>query len=300
MESAKKFAKSAIKHYSDNEITGFIMLDIPEEAVACFEKWSKTKVTVYEFEPIFYLSKPQRFMHCSKECSELKKRHLKHCVDFDFTGYKAKKWDYPDGCVKICHAGFLEWIMPVCFKGKMLALLMAGLRYAPDAIPQSIPRYDTALPKLNIRFPQIKKTGGEEILFIMEGLRQLAARLTQWVESIQDNQNWQTTLKRDELILFLIKQNCRGNMSLASLAQSLHLSSSRTAHLVKELTGRNFKELANEYRLDYASKLLLYSGETIGQVAEACGYENVPHFHRSFKRRFHMTPLKYRRKTNPF
>ncbi len=273
------------------------MLNIPEQAVACFEKWSSTTVTVYDFEPIFYLSDMPRSMHLCRECSLVKKACLRKCVDFDYVGYRARKWDYPDGCLKICHAGFLEWVMPVHYKERMLAVLMAGIRLAPDSVPAGFPHYISKEKRLDNVFPELKKTDEEEILHVMEGLRQLAARLSQWFGTVQNDPELHTTLKRDEQILFLIRRHSRGNMSLAELAKYLHLSPSRAAHLVKETTGKSFKALVSEYRLERAAKLLLYSGETVTQIAGACGYDNVSHFHRAFKDRFNTSPLKYRRQS---
>lgn len=271
------------------------MLDIPEYAVRCFEHWSDTKITVYETETVFYNSEQQRFMHCCEECSIVKKSHVEHCMKFDWRDYKTRRLNYPDGCVKICHAGFLEWIMPVVYKGKILALLIAGIRYAPDSIPDSIPLYKDTAPRLKTRFRNVKKTTGDEVLFVMEGLRQLASRLVLWIDSMHSGQNWRTSMKRDEQILFLIKRRCRDNITLPSLASELHLSPSRTAHIVKELTGKNFKTLVTEYRLDHGAKLLRYSGENVAQIAEACGYDNVSNFHKAFRKKFKTTPLKYRR-----
>lgn len=270
------------------------MLDIPEYAVRCFERWSDTRITVYETETVFYNSEQQRFMHCCEECSIVKKSHVAHCMQFDWRGYMPRRFSYHDGCVKICHAGFLEWIMPVVYKGKMMALLIAGIRYAPDSIPDSIPLYKDTAPKLKMRFRNVKKTNADEILFVMEGLRQLASRLVLWIDSMHSSEKCLTSMKRDEQILFLIKRRCRDNITLPSLASELHLSPSRTAHIVKELTGKNFKTLVTECRLDHGANLLRYSGENVAQVADACGYDNVSNFHKAFRKKFKTTPLKYR------
>ncbi len=48
-------------------------------------------------------------------------------------------------------------------------------------------------------------------------------------------------------------------------------------------------------RIDLAKDQLLYSGKSITQVAEFCGYNNIEHFSRQFRRVAGKSPMAFRK-----
>jgi AraC-like DNA-binding protein len=81
---------------------------------------------------------------------------------------------------------------------------------------------------------------------------------------------------------------------LADLAAELHLSESRTSHVVSEMFGRPFQELLQEERINRARTLLLSTDLTAGQVARRVGMPNEYHFNRTFKRLVGVPPGQFR------
>ena len=81
---------------------------------------------------------------------------------------------------------------------------------------------------------------------------------------------------------------------LADLAAELHLSESRTSHVVSEMFGRPFQELLREERISRARTLLLSTDLTAGQVARRVGMPNEYHFNRTFKRLVGVPPGQFR------
>ncbi len=53
----------------------------------------------------------------------------------------------------------------------------------------------------------------------------------------------------------------------------------------------------NELRLNYAANLLSNSDESVTSVSMEAGFENVSHFYHLFKKKFRMSPAKFRTKT---
>lgn len=51
----------------------------------------------------------------------------------------------------------------------------------------------------------------------------------------------------------------------------------------------------NQLRLDYAARRLVHSDLPIADVALEVGFENLSHFYHLFQKRFHSSPLQYRR-----
>ena len=83
-----------------------------------------------------------------------------------------------------------------------------------------------------------------------------------------------------------------GGLTLADLARR-HRVSPRTIQLLFERSGATFSEFLLEQRLLRAARLLrdpLHRVSKISDLAYLSGFNDVSHFHRSFRRRFGMTP----------
>ncbi|WP_312010980.1 helix-turn-helix transcriptional regulator [Bradyrhizobium sp. AUGA SZCCT0042] len=84
-----------------------------------------------------------------------------------------------------------------------------------------------------------------------------------------------------------------GRLTLADLAQR-HRASPRAIQMLFERAGTTFSEFVLEQRLMRAARLLrdpLRRASKISDIAYLSGFNDVSYFHRSFRRRFGMTPL---------
>ncbi|CAN7510292.1 AraC family transcriptional regulator [Bradyrhizobium sp. LjRoot220] len=84
-----------------------------------------------------------------------------------------------------------------------------------------------------------------------------------------------------------------GSLTLAELAQR-HRMSPRTIQLLFERSGATFSEFVLEQRLLRAARLLRdprHGRGKISDIAYLAGFNDVSYFHRSFRRRFGITPL---------
>ena len=83
------------------------------------------------------------------------------------------------------------------------------------------------------------------------------------------------------------------NLTLAEVAQR-HRASTRTIQLLFERSDTTFSEFVLEQRLLRAARLLgdpRHRAGKISDVAYLAGFNDVSYFHRSFRRRFGMTPV---------
>lgn len=109
------------------------------------------------------------------------------------------------------------------------------------------------------------------------------------------------TVPRDakrRAVLQKIEQYLTENLSRANLSELsaiLGYSEAYTAQLVKELTGRGFREQVQEKRLRRAATLLLSAELSVGEIIRAVGYENESFFRAAFRKRYGMNPLEYRK-----
>ncbi len=87
--------------------------------------------------------------------------------------------------------------------------------------------------------------------------------------------------------------------SLDDAARSVGLGRRRFTELFREVTGESWRRYVHRLRLDYAAKLLESTERSVTAIAFECGFEELSHFHHSFKAGFGSTPLAYRARFRP-
>lgn len=284
-------------------------LPAPERAIRAFEQTHNLQVTVHDLAgSISPFIRPDRFHHRSPLCLAVKAqgRH-ETCVAFEITRLRAELGKIPEGRCHVCHAGLVEWTIPVFSSGKLLLVLFAGpcrigTRLRADYVAPQLPwpkspwASDVDLPR---------EIDEDESQLIMEHLRQLAARLQILIEGLNigaskssakspDAHLSNSLNRRQVTILRFIEENYTESVTLADLAKRLALSESRVSHVVRQSCNASFRELLVERRIRGAMELLRDSGMSVLQVALSCGFEDVAHFHRLFRQRVGVTPAKYR------
>ncbi len=271
------------------------MLKVPEQAIQCFEELTGTSVSCYVHTPIF--SQAMRYrIHTNRICSEVKRNSGTICSNFDCLGFCRDAWKIPEGCVKLCHAGILEWVFPVMRDGKLLCLLTAGIRRPPEqGIPPELLRIASQERVHPPDLSPVRRASQAELFRTLEALRQLGARLLLWYEKMIRDDFSPSDLSREDRIRFLISREVSKPMTLNDLAEKIHLSPSRTAHLVRESTGESFTELRMRNRLEYAADLLRNTIRPVSSIALDCGFGSTANFHRMFRKHYGITPLAYRK-----
>ncbi len=94
-------------------------------------------------------------------------------------------------------------------------------------------------------------------------------------------------------VIEYISRNFR-DVTLDRVAAEFNYSFSYTSKLIKQRTGLGFSKLLSNIRLEKSCELLASSDIPVQDIAAECGYNNIEHFHRSFKTAFGVTPSSYR------
>jgi two-component system response regulator YesN len=94
--------------------------------------------------------------------------------------------------------------------------------------------------------------------------------------------------------LAYVGDHFRETITLGQIAETMHLSASRTRHLFKNATTVGFKEYVTKLRMAEAKRLLLQTDVNICEIACAVGYSNTYQFYKVFKRYTSMSPADYR------
>ncbi len=84
-----------------------------------------------------------------------------------------------------------------------------------------------------------------------------------------------------------------GSAGMVALTGKAHPHVSRT---MRRYLGQTPSDYINSIRMDHAARALVTDTEPLAEIAESCGIPNLSHFHKLFRARFGMTPLKYRQK----
>lgn len=95
-------------------------------------------------------------------------------------------------------------------------------------------------------------------------------------------------------ILGYIQGNFR-NATLSELADKMFLTPPYLSKIINEIFGKGFKELLLDERIRRATELVVKTDIQIGEIIESVGYENESYFHKEFKKRTGLTPLKMRK-----
>ncbi|WP_127490718.1 helix-turn-helix transcriptional regulator [Paenibacillus glycanilyticus] len=95
--------------------------------------------------------------------------------------------------------------------------------------------------------------------------------------------------------LLYIQHHFREPVSLANAAGYAGLSANYLSECFRKQVGISFQEYLNERRLQFASALVRSSDLPITEVCFAAGFNSIPHFDRTFKRKFGCSPREYRK-----
>jgi AraC-like DNA-binding protein len=95
-----------------------------------------------------------------------------------------------------------------------------------------------------------------------------------------------------ELILAYINDNLAGDLSLDAISKRFYISSSYLSTLFKEIMGYPLNTYIINKRILLAAELLKQN-HTVTSVTESCGFNNYPHFIRTFKKLKGVSPKQF-------
>ena len=93
----------------------------------------------------------------------------------------------------------------------------------------------------------------------------------------------------------LLNERYLEEVSLAEVAEVVHLTPSATCRLFRRVMGRTVVSYLHELRVGHACRLLAEPGLAITQVCFASGFGNVANFNRVFRRLRGVSPGRFRR-----
>ena len=93
---------------------------------------------------------------------------------------------------------------------------------------------------------------------------------------------------------FLMK-NYQGDIDLKEIAEVAHMAPASVCRFFKSSTGLTIFEYLNKIKINYSCQLLLNTDLNILDISYDCGFNNLSHFNKQFKKFIGATPTEFRR-----
>lgn len=106
--------------------------------------------------------------------------------------------------------------------------------------------------------------------------------------------NYQKNIERLRGILSYIQNHYKEPLIQTEIAKKFYFSSEYFSRFFKKSTGFTFVEYVNQYRVQQAKNDILYTDQTILEIALDHGFSDSRRLIQSFKKQYGITPLQYR------
>ena len=97
-----------------------------------------------------------------------------------------------------------------------------------------------------------------------------------------------------EMVNTFIQQHFNRKITLAEISELVNMSAVSFNRFIKKHTGKTFIEYINHTRMSYASRWLIETDLSIGEISFKCGFNNIAHFNHMFKKIKYSTPSEFR------
>jgi AraC-like DNA-binding protein len=269
------------------------MSDNPyNQAIEVFEKYSGLSLSIRDYEGLLWHHIDSNyFIHRHPICHSIKNHSLKKCSTFESDVLKEMNEQFPAGGIKKCFAGISECFVYHKTNGVINWILCSG-PFTTTSNNVHVFDQQTKIKHTTSSLPKFSNTKSEETL---ELLKHLNARLKELVTKEINFDSLEFKVSPRIYIKRWIQFNHTNKIKISDLSKAIHLSESRTIHIVKELTGKTFIENLHECRLKTAINLIKYSDSTMESIAHSTGFGHVTLMYKSFKKNLLKTPFQYRK-----
>lgn len=187
------------------------------------------------------------------------------------------------------------------------SLLQTGLsffnewKYAANrllAIRQSISLTGDTAEKVKSALKEMGAlSGSDRLLKLLQVLQWIGTTSDIRLVGMQDNVHNTITkdMERIQLVFKYVIEHYKNKVTVPEVAASIHMTPVAFCSFFKRETGKTFISFLNEYRIEVACTLLRsFPDRDVNEIAWQCGFADVPHFNRSFRRMKGMAPREWR------
>lgn len=214
-------------------------------------------------------------------------------------------------CPYRCHAGLVDFAVPVVHENQLHGFIVSGQMSSPDArVPylQEATKWEEDSYAFHY-FKSVPQYRYEEIVSASRVLNTLTtcyfpfsdhkldmAYATQTISGERNSEL--AAIKRSEIrkTVEYIKNHLNCNLSLRMIAEEVYLSESYLSKLFKQEMNMNLMQYINQCRISEAEKILKTSKSSVDSIGRHLGYHRTSYFCKIFKQFTGETPHAYRKK----
>ena len=138
----------------------------------------------------------------------------------------------------------------------------------------------------------------ERFILFIQLLKQINSKRYQSLSEFRSHKKYNDNDgKRMSAVYEFTINNFRQEISLATIAREAAMTKNAFCKYFKKRTNKTYVSFLTELRVEEACKLLSTDPEqSIAQIAEASGFQNMSYFNRKFRQLKQQTPRAYRKK----
>ncbi len=258
-----------------------------------FYNISRMRVSIHDValkEIYSYPAELTPFCSCVQSLPKLREDCLKSdAVAFSVVSQTNEPYIYK------CKCGLYEAVAPIYNYGNLTGYLMLGqIRDSDTELIDSTRQY---LIGKGLDSDLVNSAYDDIVFLTMEALKSYINIMTVIAEHITKSnkltsqQNTLPFLIRKEII-----NNYAKNLTLPDLAKKFGCSVATMTTAFKAEYNMSIHRFLINTRLESAVEMLKSSDKTVKEISEECGFYDQNHFYRSFKSRFNMSPVEYRKR----
>jgi len=209
----------------------------------------------------------------------------------------------------MCHAGIEEFILPVKYKGKLIALIHAGSFCSNEY--KSIKRIKNICKKykfdekllLESYFANVQREVPDKnsIEILLNAAAVCISSIYSHIEPMLNdlNNNKKSSFRENYILLHIleyIKQNYKEDITASDISRFCHCSKSYISHIFCQNMKQNINVYINNLRIDEAKRLLISGNKLIKDISSEVGFNDPNYFTKVFTDMTGMSPREYRKK----
>lgn len=217
--------------------------------------------------------------HANPYCIAVKRNHHSKCVLYQQNIIKNSK---NENFCSLCHAGVFEYIYPIFKDSNAIGFIsISGYRQKEPTI--NCVDYD--LWKKALSKEKISKALCDSII----------PPLGIMLEQLFERYSTGNTTEYNMFLQFVNEYH--NNITLSDLCNHFGRSKSYISHIFKQRCGKSLRAYCNDLKLEDAKKLLSHTDASVTNIAFDVGFNDTSYFISLFKKKYGISPLKYRKNT---
>ena len=188
-----------------------------------------------------------------------------------------------------CINGVYEYCHPVFLEDKLFCMIFVGNILRDRKRLCGCMGLPAEAPVLETMEPDLPDETCAELARLVESYIRMLRELTPGTSRAGENHAVISAVKAE------LDRAFSQPLTLQDMAQMHHYNEKYLGRIFKARLGGSFGEYLNGKRLSYAARLLRKTDESILDISQRAGFNNVTYFNRLFRKKFGRSPSQYRR-----